>query len=119
MYFAFHGSLDNSKSIGTNKLIKNGAMIVTSPQDIIEKYSFLEKREGLCKNCFCENDTDKQEEIEEEYKEIYKIVTKEGTDINDIVKTVNAEFNEVVSKLTMLELDGKILKMAGNKYKKA
>ena len=38
MCFAFHGNLGNSKSIGTNNLIKEFAEIVTSPDDILKKY---------------------------------------------------------------------------------
>ena len=60
--FCIPGSLDNSKSIGTNKLIKDFAKLVTSPEDIIKNYEFLHKIE-----------LEKPEEKEEE-NEILKLI---------------------------------------------
>lgn len=114
MYFAYHGSLDNPKSVGTNILIKEGAKIVTSPQDIIANYPFLKKISNLKKKEIIEVD----ENVPEEYKEIYKALSKDAKDLNELAKNSNLPLNEIMSKLTMLELEGKVEKLPGNKYKK-
>ena len=112
MYIAFHGSLDNLKSIGTNNLIKEGAKIAVTPEDIIKNYTFMHKVNEFNKKIEVEDD------IEDEYKPIYNAIRKDAMDLNDIAKQTKLTLSEVISKLTMLELEGKVKKVAGNKYKK-
>lgn len=107
--FCIPGSLDNPKSIGTNNLIKEFAKIVTSPKDVINNYNFLHKIE-------VNSNTLVEEQIPEEYKKIYSLITDIPININDIVKKSLLELREVSSKLTMLELDGKVVKLPGNMY---
>lgn len=107
--FCIPGSLDNPKSIGTNNLIKEFAKIVTSPKDVINNYNFLHKIE-------VNSNTLVEEQIPEEYKKIYSLITDIPININDIAKKSLVELREVSSKLTMLELDGKVVKLPGNMY---
>ena len=107
--FCIPGSLDNPKSIGTNNLIKEFAKIVTSPKDVINNYNFLHKIE-------VNSSTLVEEQIPEEYKKIYSLITDIPINVNDIVKKSLLELREVSSKLTMLELDGKVVKLPGNMY---
>ena len=107
--FCIPGSLDNPKSIGTNNLIKEFAKIVTSPKDVINNYNFLHKIE-------VNSNTLVKEQIPEEYKKIYSLIIDIPININDIAKKSLLELREVSSKLTMLELDGKVVKLPGNMY---
>ena len=103
MYFVYLGSLDNPKSIGTNKLIKDFAKIATAPEDIVKNYSFLHKIE--------------LEPIKQEEKnEILKLITDDPINIDDIVKLSNKNIKEIISEITILELDGKIERLPGNMY---
>lgn len=102
--FCIPGSLDNSKSIGTNKLIKDFAKLVTSPEDIIKNYEFLHKIE-----------LEKPEEKKEE-NEILKLIKEDPINIDDIVKLSNKNIKEIISEITILELDGKIERLPGNMY---
>lgn len=102
--FCIPGSLDNSKSIGTNKLIKDFAKLVTSPEDIIKNYEFLHKIE-----------LEKPKEKEEE-NEILKLIKEDPINIDDIVKLSNKNIKEIISEITILELDGKIERLPGNMY---
>ncbi len=79
--FCIPGSLDNPKSIGTNNLIKEFAKIVTSPKDVINNYNFLHKIE-------VNSNTLVKEQIPEEYKKIYSLITDMPININDIAKKV-------------------------------
>lgn len=107
--FCIPGSLDNPKSIGTNKLIKEFAKIATEPEDIINNYNFLNKIEEN-QNILI------SEQISEEYRDIYRFITDIPININEIAKKSSLELKEISSKLTMLELDGKIQKLPGNMY---
>ena len=109
--FVFHGNLENPKSIGTNNLIKKGAKLVTSPKDIIINYKFLHKNTKDIKQKIIDN-----VDIGEEYKNIYNIITTEPIDINEITKLSKNNLKETITKLTVLEIEGKIKKVAGNRY---
>lgn len=110
MFFVFRGSLDNSKSIGTNNLIKEFAKIVTSPEDIILNYPFLKKKKMLKKEFEIDDD------VEDEYKKIYSFINSKPIDVNEIIRKSNSDSKEVMSKLTILELKGKIKRTIGNSY---
>lgn len=101
--FCIPGSLDNSKSIGTNKLIKDFAKLVTSPEDIIKNYEFLHKIEL-------------KKSKEKEENEILKMITEDPINIDDIVKLSHKNIKEIISEITILELDGKIERLPGNMY---
>ena len=101
--FCIPGSLDNSKSIGTNKLIKDFAKLVTSPEDIIKNYKFLHKIEL-------------KKPKEKEENEILKLITEDPINIDDIVNLSNKNIKEIISEITILELEGKIERLPGNMY---
>lgn len=41
MYMQFHGNINSPNSIGTNKLIQQGAKLVINTDDIIEDYNII------------------------------------------------------------------------------
>ena len=106
----FHGSLDNPKSKGTNNLLKEIAKIATDPQDIIQNYDFLHKVEDRIQEYNQEN------ELDENLRSIYKIITNNPIDINTIAKKSNFSTKDVMQKLTMLELQGMIKRTSGGRY---
>ena len=114
MFFVFHGSLDNPKSVGTNNLIKEFAKIVTKPEDIIINYPFLRKKRKIKREILI----DDIEEVQDEYKDIYTLINNQPIDVNEIIRQSKINSKEVMSKLTMLELEGKIKRIYGNKYVK-
>ena len=54
----------------------------------------------------------------DEYKDIYTLINNQPIDINEIIRQSKINSKEVMSKLTMLELEGKIKRVYGNKYVK-
>ena len=107
MFFAFHGSLDNIKSKGTNNLIKEFAKIVTTPEDIVNNYNYLYKKE-------CQEKI--EEDVSDELKNIYKYIKEEPIDVDTILRMSGVDLQELMSKLTILEIEGRIIKIAGNRY---
>lgn len=108
--FCIPSSLESSKGITPNKLIKEGASLVTNIEDIINKYPELNlKKIDLKKDNF----------IKKEYKDIYNMLDKEeAIHINEIAKKLKLEINEVSYKLTMMELEDKVVSLPGNNFKK-
>lgn len=112
--FCIPSSLENSKGITPNKLIKEGAFLVTEVEDIISKYPEL----NLKKQVY-EKTEKKDEYVENEYKEVYNALKYEKEiHINELAKIVNLNINEVSYKLMMLELEDKVISLPGNNYKK-
>ncbi len=109
--FCIPGSLDNPKSTGTNNMIKNGAKLVSCVKDIVSCYDFLHKTKDICEN----NNFDLCE-IEAEYRDIYKVLSDKPLDFNDISKQAKMNISEVMSGLTILELDGKVERVSGNRF---
>lgn len=109
--FCIPSNLESSKGITPNKLIKEGAFLVTEVEDIINKYPEMK---------FIKKKLDKKDEnIKEEYKTIYNCLDYEKVvHINDISKIVKLDISEVSYKLMMLELQDKIISLPGNNYKK-
>ena len=112
--FCIPSSLENRKGITPNKLIKEGAFLVTEVEDIINQYPEINfKRQGF------EQIEKKDESVENEYKEVYNALKYEKElHINEIAKIVNLSINEVSYKLMMLELQDKIVSLPGNNYRK-
>ena len=110
--FCIPSSLENSKGITPNRLIQKGAILVTEPKDIIEKYPELNlKKENVL--------NEKEKVVEPELQEVYEILSyEEPIHINEITKKLHIEISEVNYKLMLLELDDKIVSLPGNIYKK-
>ena len=63
-------------------------------------------------------DTNQVDNIPKEYVDIFKVITEEPIDIDDIIHKTKLDLKTLISRLTMLELEGKIKKVAGNRYVK-
>lgn len=124
--FCVPSSLESKKGITPNKLIKEGAYLVTEIDDIIKEYKDLKLKRKQIKNkvekdIYKEQYIEKQiinETIKQEYKTIYNILQKEkAMNINEIVKKSKLDIKEVNYKLMMLELEDKIVSLPGSNFK--
>ncbi len=107
------GNLGNRCSIGTNRLIKQGAEIILKPKEIIE---MLESK-NLSELNEMNNSENVIKEVPKQYEEIYNIIKENPIHINDICRKTKKNTKEVAQALTILELEDLIEQMVGNKYK--
>ncbi len=98
--FCIPSNIDSSKGIGTNRLIKEGAILVTNINDILD----VIKEEKF------------EENIPTEYIEIYSIIESGITNLNGICKKLNQKTNQIISTLTMMEIDGYIQALPGQEF---
>lgn len=111
--FCIPSSLENNKGITPNKLIKEGAFIVTEVEDITSKYPELKLKKNR------EKKLKKEVLVNEEFKGIYNCLDNEKTiHINEIAKKLNLSVGEVSYKLMMMELENLVISLPGNNYKK-
>jgi len=107
--FAIPGSIFSSQSEGTHYLIKEGANVITSPEEILAYFRWGEEkilsREKI------------EVELSEEEKEILSFLSSYPQHIEEIFAKVNKSPFEVLSILTELELKGLVENLPG-KYVK-
>ena len=114
--FAIPHEIEDIHGKGTNRLIKNGAKVVTNVEDIINEYPFINYKEipkqpkvnyinkkiKVRKKCTNKN-----------YSEIYELITDKPINLNEIYQKSNKNISEINNILLMLELDGNIKKTLG------
>lgn len=110
--FALPHEVNDKHGIGTNRLIQEGATIVTKIEDIIKEFSFLtyklppkeKKIETHINRKICNN---------REQNEIYKLITENPISLNEIYKKSKKNISEINNLLLLLELEGYIKKVVG------
>lgn len=109
--FAVPGSIFSSRSIGPNGLIKTGAKLVSSAQDILDEYGpnlkLLDDRDNFLST---------KNPVE---KNIIAILEERGPMfVDDIVRTCEVETSKITAALAVLEVKGKIKNIGNGKYRK-
>ena len=99
--FCIPNRLGEKTGYSPNLLIKDGANLVTCPEDILEFYEE-----------FKEENT----KLYQEYQEIYDFIGDMPISANELAKLTNKTIAEITEGLCMLELDGLITNVPGNKY---
>jgi len=121
--FAIPGKISSLTSEGTHSLIKDGARLVQSAEDIIEELSLCEIEPAAGKD---------REPIEEKIskktaryvynslpdgeRKIYKILSDEPLYIDDVVKESGVELSKVSKALLALELKRLIKALPGKQF---
>ena len=103
--FAVPGPIFHQSSSGTNQLLKMGANLITSGQDILDFYGHKAKPK--------EATTRPGNETEEI---IFKVLEGEEKHIDDIIKESRKESQLIISTLTLMEIKGKVKNLGGMVY---
>ena len=109
--FAVPGPIHSLNSKGPNYLIKRGAKLVESANDILKELNI-----GLLKSNFNKPGSlfDKVENEEENL--ILKTLAEESLYIDKIIEKTKLPAAKVASTLAILEIKGKIINLGGNVY---
>lgn len=110
--FVLPHEIGDSHGIGTNKLIRQGATLVTSTKEIIEEFNFLKYKE--IENVQQKTKENKKKKIaNKEYQRIYELIDNGESNINEICKKSGKTIKEINNILFMLEVEEYIIKTAG------
>ena len=108
------GSPLDSRSFGSNTLIKNGANLVQSAQDVLDIIGYISSSNALHKkplllniNQACENSNILQSKILSNLSDI-------PTTIDDLHVATNIPISQLLSTISLLEISGKIGKTPQN-----
>lgn len=103
--FCIPHNLGDKHGVGTNKLIKNGANLVTCAKDIIDSFDFL-----TYKNSMHEEKVLSNSNIPSKYLDVYNLLIGPPLNSNQICMKLNKTPQYVNNALFILELDGNIIK---------
>lgn len=113
--FALPHELTDIHGVGTNRLIKNGAKIVTNTEDILSELSLstykkppIETKSKISPNI--EIAKIKKECNNSEYNKVYKFINSTPISLNELCKNSNKNISDINNILLMLELEGFIEK---------
>lgn len=120
--FAVPGPIDVRDYRGTNKLIKQGAMVVTSSADVLGEYGYIEAprphRQAEPKPAPPEYKEDKYDDeglLSELDRDILRAIGK-ISHIDVIIERLGLSAGEVMARLTVLEVLGMITQRPGNYF---
>ncbi|MBF0396122.1 MAG: DNA-protecting protein DprA [Desulfobacterales bacterium] len=109
--FAVPGQVDSFKSFGTHNLIKQGAKLVVTAQDIIDEISnIIDVKSPVQKN--------RPLDISEEELHILDSIEIVPIHIDEIVRKTGIEVSKISSILLMLELKGIVKQLQGKFFSK-
>jgi DNA processing protein len=106
--FAIPGGIYSPTSVGTNELIKKGAKLVTSVDDILNELN-IKKVESVQKAREIIADT-KEEEI------LLSLLSKEPKHIDVLVQESKLDITVLNATLMMMEMKGKVKNLGGGNY---
>lgn len=110
--FAVPGSIFSPVSLGTHRLIKAGAKIVTSVQDILEELP----QTDTSQNATGETTPLEAQNLSAEEEKIFKLLSHEPLHVDKIIKEARLETSSANSILTLLEIKGLIKNVGGMHY---
>lgn len=106
--FAIPGPADSITSKGTNKLLKDGAILVENIPDILDGLNMkLERKENTKET--------KREKINEEEKKVLSFIS-EKINIEQLIKKTGIEYSVLSDILLKLKLKGLIKELPGKNY---
>lgn len=112
--FAIPGNINSFHSKGSNQIIKEGAKLVTNLNDILEE--FEELKDLTTSEIEVKTKERTLEKIPKEYREVYKLILGGDESIEQIKNKLPNKVSDINSILTMLELEGYIESVPGNRF---
>lgn len=106
--FAVPGPIYSRTSEGTAELIKQGAKLVSSSQDILDELNLT--------SVFSNKNTVDESSLTKEEKQIVSILKDGAKMADEIVRLTDLTTSQVNSLLSLLELKGVIKNLGGNQY---
>jgi DNA processing protein len=113
--FAIPGNLDTKNSEGTNKLIKQGAKLVTSVEDILEELKLTGDGKPTSPGK-TEKDISHLSEME---KNIFRLISDEPYHIDKVATQASVSVPQALSTLLSLELKGLVKQLSGKMFVRA
>lgn len=112
--FAVPGDVTRPESTGCNDLIRDGATLIRSAEDVLESLSFslefrVEQRQR----------DDRAANLPPDEASVHEALGTEARTVDDVVATSGLDAGKVMSALMMLEIKGLVRRFGGGTYARA
>lgn len=112
--FVLPHEIDSPHGIGTNRLLKKGAIPITDTADVLDKLKLTEFKEIYKKNKKSNNLNKRNYNFSDsKQKLIFSLISEKPISTNDLSRKSGYSVNEVLSTLFILEMNGYIKKIQG------
>lgn len=105
--YVIPSNITSTKGIGTNKLIREGATLITKSSQIIRDFNQKKLSEKV---------NSKKISIPKEFRSIYLLLEENPMYINEISKKEKKSISELNGILTIMEIEGYITRLDQNQY---
>jgi DNA processing protein len=113
--FALPGSIHNPLARGCHQLIRQGAKLVETADDIVAELAPLASH--LLQNSLESTAKDRPEETDDgDYQHLKKYLGHDPISVDELVKISGLTIEEVSSMLLILELEGAVESLSGGRY---
>lgn len=121
--FAVPRDIRDTKHLGTNILIQRGAKLVNNPEDILCEYPYFERVTPLNTvkikmKAPKEEKTSKRNfnNLSDGDRQIAEILLSQEMQVDELSRALNMPVSEVSRRTAMLEMQGVLKKLPGNRY---
>lgn len=111
--FALPHEIGNSHGVGTNRLIKNGAILTTETLDILNTLKLVKYKEEYLKLNDSNYSKPKIEFSNSKQSSIFGFISNTPISANDLSRKTGYTINEILSTLFIFEMNGYIKKVSG------
>ena len=108
--FAVPGNADSPRSMGTNRLIKDGAKIVVSAADILEELKINAPKKSASNA--------RHAELNEIENRLLSLLSEETLPMDELIDRSQMPPSQAASTLSMLEIKGCVKQLPGKNYTK-
>jgi DNA processing protein len=112
--FAIPGSIHNPLSRGCHRLIREGAKLVESAEDIVNELGSLAGH--LMQNSTADDDEPLPVTLDDDYQSLIDVMAHDPATAEELAKRSGLTIAQVSSMLLILELEGRIETQSGGRY---
>ena len=118
--YAVPGRLTDRLSDGCNFLIRQGAEIALTPEDILAEFAVLQNRKGLESKGIKNKNTEKKDKMQIQILELLDVYPKSVDEIFEAIrnKGIGMEFSELLERLVHLCIEKKAKQTGGSYFSK-
>lgn len=109
--FAVPGNITSKTSSGTNRIIKEGAKLVTCAEDVLEELKFIIPIKKS-------REPEQVAELSDDRRQVYDLLSDEPQHIDKIVKKANISVSQTLEIMLDLELTGLVEQLSGKMFVK-
>ena len=111
--FAVPGNISTMTSAGTNRLIKQGAKLVESAEDILEEFPDLRR---IARSAPLTDETEDDVTLTERERRVYELISLEPVHVDDIIARADLSPTEASHVLLLLQLEDLVVEVEGGCY---